>query len=703
MNLCERNQRMETKNWKIRAAVLCLCVGVGSTCLGKVIYVDANAPGAGNGTSWADAYNYLQDALADANSTTELGEILVAQGIYRPDEDALHPDGTGDREASFELVNGVAIRGGYAGFGKPDPNARDIVNYETILSGDLSGDDAVVTDPCGLLVEPTRAENSYHVVLWEGVGPPDYNFKENTGLDGFTVTGGNANEAGFGDQSVGGGIAAYGWGNPTVSNCRIIGNTAEWGGGIYGGSCKLVDCFIARNAASVGGAMGSCPVLVKGCTIGGNFAEHSGGGVYMWGGDGRFEACTFSKNRAEDGGGVFMADAEPVFAACTFSGNRALVGGAVCADHFDNAAYPVFIGCAFIGNKADWGGGMYSYDSYSRLTNCIFSGNSAEEGGGMANHFDSRAQMVNCTFAGNSATKGRAVSFDSDEPPHEHPSDAELRNCILWDGGDEIFNGDGSEINIAYSDVQDGWSGEGNIDADPCFVDPNSGDYHLRSERGRYWPEHDVWVLDKVTSPCIDAGDPYDDPSAEPMPNGDLVNMGAYGGTSYASMSEWALRGDINHDGIVNMIDFSIFADYWLQPSLHAREIDNRLACASNLCAFARALLIYAMDYDDEFPTADQWCDLLLQRESDRVTEEMFVCPSAEGGPSHYAINPNANDLSAHPDMVLLFETTAGWNQFGGPELLAPENHQGEGCNILFVDGHVEFVETERFDELRWE
>ncbi|MBN2272133.1 MAG: right-handed parallel beta-helix repeat-containing protein [Sedimentisphaerales bacterium] len=696
---------MPTKKWEIQVVVLCLCLGVGSPCLGKVIYVDTDAAGAGNGTSWADAYNYLQDALADANSTTELGEILVAQGIYRPDEDALHPDGTGDREASFELVNGVAIRGGYAGLGEPDPNARDIVNYETILSGDLSGDDAVVTDPCGLLAEPTRAENSYHVVLWEGVGPPDFDFKENTGLDGFTVTGGNANgEPSWSSPPAGGGIYMDGWGNPTVANCRIVGNTAESGGGVGGRSCVLAGCLITGNAAWDGGAMTSYSSLVKDCIVSGNYAEDRGGGISMWGGDGRFERCTISNNTTDrEGGGIFIADAEPVLVDCTFRANSALAGGAVAADHFDNAAYPVFIGCAFIGNKADWGGGMYSYASSSILTNCIFNGNSAEEGGGMANHFDSRAQMVNCTFAGNSATKGRAVSFDSEEPPHQFPSNAELSNCILWDGGDEIFNGDGSEISITYSDVQDGWPGEGNIDADPCFVDPNSGDYHLRSERGRYWPEHDVWVLDKVTSPCIDAGDPYDDPSAEPIPNGDLVNMGAYGGTSYASMSEWALRGDINHDGIVNMIDFSIFADYWLQPSLRAREIDNRLACANNLRALGRALLIYAMDYDDEFPTADQWCDLLLQRESDRVTEEMFVCSSAEGGPSHYAINPNASDSSAHPDMVLLFETTAGWNQFGGPELLAPENHQGEGCNILFVAGHVEFVETERFDELRWE
>jgi prepilin-type processing-associated H-X9-DG protein len=186
------------------------------------------------------------------------------------------------------------------------------------------------------------------------------------------------------------------------------------------------------------------------------------------------------------------------------------------------------------------------------------------------------------------------------------------------------------------------------------------------------------------------------------MPNGDRVNIGAYGGTPFASMSEWELKGDINHDGKVNMIDFSIFADYWLQPSLRAREIDNRMACADNLRALGRALMFYANDYDDEYPTADQWCDLLLQYRHGNVSEELFVCPSAEGGPSHYAINPNAKGWSK-PDMVLVFETTAGWNQFGGPELLAPENHQGRGCNILFIDGHVEFVESERLDELRWE
>jgi len=101
----------------------------------------------------------------------------------------------------------------------------------------------------------------------------------------------------------------------------------------------------------------------------------------------------------------------------------------------------------------------------------------------------------------------------------------------------------------------------------PLFADANNGDYHLLSERGRYWAEHDVWVLDKVTSPCVDGGDPTRAPSNEPMPNGARINMGAYGDTPYASMSEWAIEGDFNHDGIVNFVDFAIMADNWLRST----------------------------------------------------------------------------------------------------------------------------------------
>jgi len=120
------------------------------TATGKIIYVDADANGLNDGSSWADAYNYLQDALATAASGDE---IRVAQGIYRPDESSVKPNGSGDRTATFQLINGVTIKGGYAGFGQPDPNSRNIELYETVLSGNLASNDVDVNDPCDLLTD----------------------------------------------------------------------------------------------------------------------------------------------------------------------------------------------------------------------------------------------------------------------------------------------------------------------------------------------------------------------------------------------------------------------------------------------------------------------------------------------------------------------------------------------------------------------
>jgi hypothetical protein len=103
---------------------------------------------------------------------------------------------------------------------------------------------------------------------------------------------------------------------------------------------------------------------------------------------------------------------------------------------------------------------------------------------------------------------------------------------------------------------------------EPLFADPDTGDYHLRSERGRYWPKHEVWVLDDVTSPCIDAGDPGSDYSAEPQPNGGRINMGAFGGTAFAGMSRPWAKSDIHPDGLVNMLDLAALACDWLKSEV---------------------------------------------------------------------------------------------------------------------------------------
>jgi len=118
---------------------------------------------------------------------------------------------------------------------------------------------------------------------------------------------------------------------------------------------------------------------------------------------------------------------------------------------------------------------------------------------------------------------------------------------------------DAGEIQQIYNDGL-----HSQISLDPLFADAVAGDYHLRSERGRYWPDYDLWVLDSQTSAAIDGGNPAENPGAEPMPNGGRINMGAYGGTAWASMSEWPLISDVNRDGVVNLGDIGIVAAEWL-------------------------------------------------------------------------------------------------------------------------------------------
>jgi len=385
------------------AFILCLLLTI--PCGAAIITVDADATGNNDGSSWADAYNYLQDALAAAYSGDE---IRVAQGTYKPDQGALITPG--DRNATFQLINGVTLKGGYAGFGEPDPNSRDIKEYETILNGDLNGDDIKLTNPADMWGEQSRRNNSEHVVTGSYMDA-------NAILDGFTITAGYNSGLGAGMYNRDS--------NPTVTNCTFTWNCAEWGGGMgnWNSSPKVIDCKFVSNAAMGGGGIdnmeNSTPILIN-CTFSGNSGFWRGGGILN---------------------------------------GYAGVGG---------SANPILINCIFSGNSTDrYGGGMYNEYSSPIITNCTFTGNTAEWGGGMCNT-NSSPTLTNCTFAGNSASNGNALACNS----YDRPSNLQLINCILWYGGNGNCNNDNSTITITYSDVQGGWEGIGNIDADPCFVEP---------------------------------------------------------------------------------------------------------------------------------------------------------------------------------------------------------------------------------------
>jgi hypothetical protein len=161
----------------------------------------------------------------------------------------------------------------------------------------------------------------------------------------------------------------------------------------------------------------------------------------------------------------------------------------------------------------------------------------------MRNRYDSYPIVTNCTFSGNAATRDGGID-DADN------CISTVTNCILWGDTPQEIHG---KPMITFSDVQGGWPGEGNINADPFFVSPGyrvagnprtgghdvwiAGDYHLKSEAGRWDPDSETWVEDDMTSPCINAGDPNSLIAFEPFPNGGIINVGAYGGTAEASKS----------------------------------------------------------------------------------------------------------------------------------------------------------------------
>ena len=269
-----------------------------------VIRVDADATGANNGRSWADAYNYLQDALAVGVSGDE---IWVAEGTYRPDRGGGQK--SGDRAATFQLVNGVAIKGGYAGFGEPNPNDRDIDAYRTILSGII-----------GRIVWPPIRINSLHVVTSSGTGA-------GTILDGFTITGGNAN--GSGRDARGGGMIIESNGKPTITNCTFLRNSAGYGGGLNNEDyCipMLANCSFRDNTAnSLGGGMfnkkGS-DAKVTNCTFGGNSAGGSGGGMYNSSNSPTVTNCILWGNSAGTSGDeIFNKSSTPTISSSDIRGS----------------------------------------------------------------------------------------------------------------------------------------------------------------------------------------------------------------------------------------------------------------------------------------------------------------------------------------------------------------------------------------------
>jgi predicted outer membrane repeat protein len=460
-------------------------------------YVNINATGTNTGNTWTNAYTSLQLAIADTCT-----EIWVAAGIYKPH--------ASDRTVSFVLEsNGVEIYGGFAGT-ETLRSERDFVGNVTILSGDLNGNDNSNISAG----EPTRSENSYHVIKSAGV-------LGNSVLDGFTITGGNANtinsSTGSYSNYTGGGMYNH-YSNPILTNLIFSHNSAvQYGGGVYNKNSNptLTNVTFSGNSASnsgggifnATGALGepSNPIL-NNVTFNGNSAGNKGGGM-------------------SNSGAIALYQSGPILTNVTFSGNSARYEGGGMSN---NSSSPTLTNVTFSGNSSthDDGGGMYNDNSNATLVNVTFNSNSAYKGGGMANERSSPT-LTNVTFSGNSATTFGGGMFIGEGPGGE-PSNPILKNVIIANsssGGDCVLFGTlnaSSSNNLIESTGANACGLTNGANGNIIGSDPNLG---TLTGSPAYFPLN-------VGSPAIDAGTnsgcPATDQRGVARPQGSLCDIGAF-------------------------------------------------------------------------------------------------------------------------------------------------------------------------------
>lgn len=490
------------------------------------IRVDAHAPG-GNGLSWELAFNELSDALAAARP----GDVIqVAEGVYTPDRPG------GDRSATFQLVSGITVIGGYGGYCADDPDGHDPENLVTILSGDLRRDDGPEFD--------RRSDNSFHVITGSGVD-------ETAVVRDVIITGGHADDP---DVAPGGGGLFNIEGHPTFVNCvfrdnlataRTSGEAFIGGGAVMniGAHPRFMDCTFVGNAArraasgntlACGGAVynlqGSAPI-VRNCTFIENTGDDGGGMCNEMDSAPLVEDCVFSENHTRinrDGGGMYNGlrsharvrrslferntagwgggirnqnDSNPEVSECVFIENETTANGGAILNY--NRCSPLIERCVFYDNRGRDGGAIANgASSNATIRSCAIMRNVAGNyGGGVWNYLNSNPLVENCTIVDNDADLvGGVLSWDGSRPI--------IRNNILWNNSDprgviedaQVWVNLEGIINVDYCCVS-GWTGtyegEGVFGADPLMIDPDG-------------PTPDIRL--HPDSPAINAGDPEFNP-----------------------------------------------------------------------------------------------------------------------------------------------------------------------------------------------
>jgi len=462
--------------------------------LSQVVYVDGSAAPGGTGTSWADAYDELQEALA----ATRSGEIWVAAGTY-------HPGLPGDRTATYQLKNNVTIYGGFDGT-ETSLAQRDVAANATILSADIDDDDTYGTGWNWWQFNWTgSSNNSYHIVTGTGTDPSAV-------LDGVTLLAGVGSDPAL---KGGGGLVVNG-GSPTL---RYV--TFQYNAIGYGSAAYLIDC----NST------------FENCVIKDGYTCNCGGGGWTSGilatgtSDVMFVDCDFINHyyvssMSQGRGAALNIDfgASGTVIGCRFianqTGNFFAIGGGTARGAGLNAHGDIVVeSCEFLDNFAHAGAGLTAWNNVT-VTNSLFARNEAvpheetkgltygDYGAGMLilSSAGDTIEISNSTFVDNNSEKGAGIAAYGS-------GTAVIRNTIIFDnyadptppGEDPIWIlkqnlvGDYDLANSCVEYLLETEPGEdppepenfpGCFDESPQLMDIGGEDYRLATG-----------------SPCIDSGD----------------------------------------------------------------------------------------------------------------------------------------------------------------------------------------------------
>jgi len=356
-------------------------------------------------------------------------------------------------------------------------------------------------------------------------------------ITGFTITGG--------------GIYCQGTSpvikDNVVTDCNTTGIVGEWSA-TRAPTPTILGNVITHNRPS---GISGCGGLIQGNTI--SFNGNGGGLVSC---DGTITQNLISYNRsASSGGGLFQCNG-PVRQNVIIGNNSGNHGGAAsnCRGQF---TYNIITG-----NRSTRGGGLYVCDG--RISSNTIVGNRAEEGAAIAY---CSGLILNNIIAFNEAVDAGGIFGPADN----------AYNSFWANVGGDYGQGASAGVGDGTRDPRfvdpGGWDPNG-TPADPADDFWVNGDYHLRSENGRWDGELKIWVYDNITSQCIDAAEPGPGWMGEFWPHGERMNPGRYGGTAEASMSLVLVGNvaDLNLDGVVDFRDVRIFGTRWPRAEELLRE-----------------------------------------------------------------------------------------------------------------------------------